>query len=321
MALPLPESEMQAGLLEMPPEPPVQFRVAEQPAEEIEAPALSPSMPTMKRAKHRGENVTPENAAGLLVKRLEKLTATGFGIRDLFEDFMKLANITLDALPAHWECLKRGEEPTDPPEIKKRFDAVMQRYARDGEPSQYVYQLFGEMFAILLEASDDGGGTPSFKDALGEVYMEAISHGNNGEFYTPQHLTRAMARMNNPTEMLREHLIEAGAQTQQGKIMSALGVDVRTWQTDSLIAWYMADAELRGHYEPVTVNDPACGSGVMLLSMAAEVPPVALQLRLIEFSGTDISHTAVEMCKLNMRLYGLNGAGYSFQVEPPKEGA
>ncbi|MEI7772857.1 MAG: N-6 DNA methylase, partial [Chloroflexales bacterium] len=60
-------------------------------------------------------------------------------------------------------------------------------------------------------------------------------------------------------------------------------------------------------FEPITVMDPACGSGVMLLASAATVPHWARRYGFVQFFGQDIMHIAVQMAKAQVRAYGLNG--------------
>ena len=60
-------------------------------------------------------------------------------------------------------------------------------------------------------------------------------------------------------------------------------------------------------YDPITVMDPCCGSGVMFLAAASVVPQWMVQMGLIQFYGADIDMTCVKMARLNCMLYGMNG--------------
>ncbi len=59
------------------------------------------------------------------------------------------------------------------------------------------------------------------------------------------------------------------------------------------------------YYEPVTVCDPALGSGRMLIAMAAECDRWAVENGLIEFFGQDIDERCVQMAKINFVLHGM----------------
>lgn len=51
-------------------------------------------------------------------------------------------------------------------------------------------QMFGELTAFFMDGN--------YGDPLGEFYMEHISHGKGGEFFTPFHVAYMMAEMLNP---------------------------------------------------------------------------------------------------------------------------
>jgi methylase of polypeptide subunit release factors len=57
--------------------------------------------------------------------------------------------------------------------------------------------------------------------------------------------------------------------------------------------------------EPFTVADICCGSGVMLPAAAKQFPRWAIDSGLVQFYGVDIDPLCVEMCRLNMQLYGI----------------
>lgn len=59
--------------------------------------------------------------------------------------------------------------------------------------------------------------------------------------------------------------------------------------------------------DPVSVHDPSCGSGVMFLATASEIPRWMLDWGFVRFYGQDVDQTCVQMAKINMMLYGLNG--------------
>ncbi|CAF1588166.1 unnamed protein product [Didymodactylos carnosus] len=71
----------------------------------------------------------------------------------------------------------------------------------------------------------------------------------------------------------------------------------------------LVDVTERPQEKPLSINDPACGSGVMLMAAAAVVAannPALIERGLLELYGQDIDHTCVLMAQLNMRLHGLD---------------
>lgn len=56
-----------------------------------------------------------------------------------------------------------------------------------------LYPKFLEMFNLLGIASENGG--EGFHDALGDLFMELVSHGRNGQFFTPDNITDMIAQM------------------------------------------------------------------------------------------------------------------------------
>jgi len=265
----------------------------------------SNSSPKNKRAA--GVLITPDNAAAEMAKGLLRLTATGRGVREAFADLLELSNLLLDALPSFWNAAAQGTQIVPSDEIETRYAGVMARY---GGEKDWVIKEFGNLFCILLLASEDETGAPSYRDVLGQVYMELISHGHNGEYYTPHAIARMMAQMHGPADELCEHLRAAVRQSQCGKFFDALGIDVSGWEFDALLGLYDLYDDVRAQYQPVTVSDPACGSGIMFLACAAECPRAAVVRGLVTFHGADISQMAAAMCKLNFRLYSINGMGY-----------
>jgi ribosomal protein L11 methylase PrmA len=61
------------------------------------------------------------------------------------------------------------------------------------------------------------------------------------------------------------------------------------------------------HYEPVTVLDPAVGSGILLLVHASTLPRWMVSMGLVQYYGCDIDPLCVQMARINCKLYGLNG--------------
>lgn len=66
-------------------------------------------------------------------------------------------------------------------------------------------------------------------------------------------------------------------------------------------------------FEPIKINDPAVGSGRLLLAAVMQYPPWAVHNGLVLVSGGDLDYTCWLMTSINVLLYGLNG--YSLKLE------
>lgn len=113
-----------------------------------------------------------------------------------------------------------------------------------------------------------------FTDILGTYYTEVGSRSSQrsrGEFYTPQEISRMMAKIS----------IDAKAVIERGL--------------------------------PITVNEPACGAGGMVLAIAEEFAPDLVNgkrqgkshVDLLRVTCQDINPTATDMCFINTTLWGI----------------
>ncbi len=76
--------------------------------------------------------------------------------------------------------------------MESRYLEIVSRYDKNE-----VNLLADALAAMVLEMDDNGEG---LRDILGDFFMEHISHGHNGQFFTPEPICEMMARMTNPTE-------------------------------------------------------------------------------------------------------------------------
>ncbi len=107
----------------------------------------------------------------------------------------------------------------------------------------------------------------TYRDVIGDLYME-LSHSDKGfgQFFTPWHVAQMMASITIGTP----------------------------------------DLETYTPQRPMTICDPCCGSGVMLLAAASVLPRGFIDESRVAFYGMDIDLTCVKMARLNMGLYGLD---------------
>jgi methylase of polypeptide subunit release factors len=127
----------------------------------------------------------------------------------------------------------------------------------------------GRLFNLYVSAVED----MPFSDILGELFMRLdINSVRAGQFFTPFPIAEFMSRV--------------------------------TFDSDT----FMSKAKEKGC---VTVCDPACGSGVMLLAYAKVVHDALGRegTDKLELYGMDTDIRCVNMCKIQIRLNGLDGFG------------
>ncbi len=128
---------------------------------------------------------------------------------------------------------------------------------------------FGRLLGLYAEAVEAN----PFQDILGELFMRLdIQSARAGQYFTPFPIAEMMARMQFDKDLFKRQVEEKGE---------------------------------------VTVCDPAVGSGVMLLAFASVVHRElgrwgTDRLRLY---GQDIDLRCVNMCRIQLRMNGLDGVG------------
>ena len=131
----------------------------------------------------------------------------------------------------------------------------------------------GAEFARLLGLYINAVEQAPFRDILGELFMRLdVNSANAGQYFTPWNIAVMMASMQ----------FDAG---QFEQTAARKGV--------------------------VSVCDPACGSGVMLLAFASVVHAALGRAGLsrLELYGQDIDIRCVNMCRIQLRLNGLDAIG------------
>lgn len=96
-----------------------------------------------------------------------------YGVNSVFDDFLEMVICSLS--------LGAKED---------RYHEIVRNYEK---PDAYLMaEAFG---ALVMEMDNKGEG---LKDGFGDFYMEYLSHGHNGQFFTPEPICDMMARMLNP---------------------------------------------------------------------------------------------------------------------------
>ena len=107
---------------------------------------------------------------------MEKLTRR-YGVSAVFSDFLTL-------LICAFSHGQREDE----------YLTIIRKYEKPE-----AYRFSEALAALTVEMTGDGTG---MVDVLGAYFEEHISHGHNGQFFTPQHICDMMARLMNPVKPL-----------------------------------------------------------------------------------------------------------------------
>jgi type I restriction-modification system DNA methylase subunit len=233
---------------------------------------------------------------------------------EVFDDWLGLAERFLDALPRHLESARLTGEPSpDTEETAAYWERLRQHYNAE------QWGWFAEAVNHLLDSTRDQEQGMIYRDIPGPIYMEiANPNVHAGQFFTPFDVAVVMAKMTADPDYLYQRIEEALLATKNPLVELAL-YPMQAPRTEGRI-------EVLRHFlplviatiKPITICDPACGSGVMLLAMAAQFPQWANELGLVQYYGQDIDHTCVSMARVNMMLYGLNG--YALRCRMAAEG-
>lgn len=238
----------------------------------------------------------PHYAVGDILKQLEPLTASGVRPGDIFTDWVKLSKATLEALPGHFEAALQQQTYTDTPETTALFERLRKKYQGS------YWDNLCQAFALLW------GSTEVYQDVLGDIYMNwGWPNTYTAQYFTPFPVAKMMAVTLGVEEQVEKRLKEAiyadplATAAMIAGYMVEKPQDRESWMIARVIPPALA------HYQPVTVSDPTCGSGVMFLAVADCLLSWATQMGLVQFYGQDIDPLCVLMCQTNILLYGLNG--------------
>jgi hypothetical protein len=252
-----------------------------------------------------------------IISLLEKNTSSGQRPAAIFQDWLEMTDTALRMLPEHAASVAKTRQMAEDDEEGRMLWTRLSRTYRDRDH----FDRFQEAFALLLNASSDPGGSPTYKDTIGSIYMEFGNPSPRaGQFFTPLAIAKTMAMAvideKAVTKLVLQRVraaIEAEPLLRmwlelEGLTVAATGGDMHVWAVESVLP------RCGKHFKPVRVLDCCVGSGVMLLAAASCLPTWMVQAGLVQFYGHDIDATAALMANINIKLYGLNGWGLKYRI-------
>lgn len=248
-----------------------------------------------------------------ITKALDRICSySGRQPREVYDDWLGITLVSLETLPVMAAAVIRTGQPApDPPAVTETFNRINARYGRDPDHLKIIWDSFREAFAALVDST-----TAGYMDVVGQVFMTwGCPNPDAGQFFTPWDLCLLTAKMTigDGAAMVHERIKEAIHQSIPASAMLMAGITVPQDQGVRFLLEQVLPL-CAEYYEPVTISDPCCGSGSMLLAFAACFPDWMVQYGLVQFYGQDIDRTCVTMAQVNTHLYGLNGIGIKWAL-------
>lgn len=244
---------------------------------------------------------TPTEYAYQLDRLLTKVKSSGRRNSEIFDDFADFCHCQLTELHQRFRQTLLNEDYVVSDRTKQVMERLNARY--DEREMNHIV----DAFKTLASASEH-----SYTDLIGATYMNfGYPNTDGGQFFTPISVAKLMAQLMLPEDLVKNvndriKAAIAGSPLASGMLLASIGIPAEFAED-----WFVARIlpPVIDDIEPETIYDPCCGSGVMFLAMAEQIPIWMTQLGLVQFCGQDVDQTAVTMAQINVMLYGLNGTG------------
>lgn len=253
-------------------------------------------------------NYSLQTVVSDLQRILSRIEENGNRSSEIVDDFAAMSESALRVLPDHLRCaLEFGNFAQDKEDIEL-FERIKAKYR-----PRYI-EKFYQAFALLIDAASFAAKEQCYLDYVGELYMQyGYPKPGAGQYFTPHPVCELMAQVtagavrNEAIKTLRKAFDRAMVEAdmlEQILITSYLMAGMSSQGSSEAIE--KINLLIAPYIEPIAINDPACGSGRLLLSYAQQVPRHFLNWGVYSFTGQDIDLNCVRMSRLNMHLYGLN---------------
>lgn len=272
-----------------------------------------------------------------IIKLFERLGNVGRRNHEVFEDFVAATGAVLTALNPLAQAADHTNGTEDSGAIFS-FEPVPQVVARIRSRYDEYYQddilkTFEQAIDLLIEDANDNISFGRYFDTIGDVYMlYAYPNEHQGQYFTSYEVADLLARLTdepdpdrstfgNLEKVFMDRLTAAVERARdegndayiklQARVLAAAASGIPTPEQ----RLQLINLLYQCGFEPVSLYDPTCGSGVLLLAQAARFLRWALTYGLVRVYGQDLDPTCVAMARINCMLYGLNGYGLRCVLE------
>lgn len=254
----------------------------------------------------------PREVSTAIAREMRNISICVSHPADVYRDWMEICYQTLRAIPRHLaSALETGNPAEDDDEARACWERFRDKYKSED------FERFSRAFAMLMSGFDGfWGGDIEAAEIVGYVYEELGANVHAGQFFTPSSIAKLMAEMqvgSGPEEVLvriRDAIQRAAKAS--GAAEALLFAHALTMQAfadeGGESAWRFAERILpiiAPYFEPLTVCDPCCGGGIMLMAAVQQFPPWMAQMGLVQFFGQDIDPMCCRMTQVNLMLAGV----------------
>lgn len=266
-----------------------------------------------------------------IIKCLEMVASiSGRRPGEIFSDWVFITEATLKALPDQVKAVgTTGHFAEDAPEVADTFARVQAHYDPKylgEERAQRVWHNFAEAFALLLEATAPGlWGEPnslavagiSGPDVLGHIFQVWANPPSgktwHGQVLTPFAVGNCMAQMLNTDleRMVYDRVKEALCHPDNvlGAAVLLASLAIPEDEPGAHFDWFLNRClpAAAPFLNPILVQEPAVGTGVLIMAHAAASPEWAVRNNIIQYRAQDIDPLMIACTRSSLRLYGING--------------
>jgi type I restriction-modification system DNA methylase subunit len=160
-------------------------------------------------------------------KELEQLRNHGYS--NFFIDWLDLILNSLLALTENHSalCSTLKLEELNKGKYNERYMQIVKKYG-EGKIGERAIDHMANAFRFLIQETEE-----SQKDVIGEIFQAQITYGENGQFFTPEHITDFMAKIaieDDKKEVLNDPCCGSGrfllSASKENKDMYLIGQDI-----------------------------------------------------------------------------------------------